>query len=160
MSDLRAEWPITLESPEETRSLGRELGRRISGPGLIAFFGDLGSGKTTLIQAIGAGLGVQDAILSPTYTIVNQYHDGRLPLVHIDCYRIGEPEDFFRTGLEEMLAEPALVCMEWSEHAGNFLPESRMELHLGYLDPLKRSARLRLFAGLWLDLDKWLDSQV
>jgi len=153
----RGQWPLSLDRLETARKFGMELGRRIQSPGLIAFFGELGSGKTTLIQAIGAGVGVSGPITSPTYTFVNRYEGGRLPLVHVDCYRIEDAEQFYGTGLDEWLCRPGLVCMEWSEHASSLLPERRMELRLAYRAREKRSLRVLLFADLWPELDLWLD---
>lgn len=154
---LRAEWSFSLDRLETTQTFGRELGHRIQSPGLIAFFGELGSGKTTLIQAIGAGMGVTGPILSPTYTFINRHESGQLPLLHVDCYRIEKPDEFYDIGLEEWLSRPYLVCMEWSEHVEDLLPRRRMELRLGYETPEKRSARVLLFADLWPELDHWLD---
>ncbi|MBN2288275.1 MAG: tRNA (adenosine(37)-N6)-threonylcarbamoyltransferase complex ATPase subunit type 1 TsaE [Candidatus Glassbacteria bacterium] len=153
----RAEWTIRLESLEATLDFGHELGRCIQSPGLIAFFGELGSGKTTLIQAIGEGLGITGRATSPTYTIINLHPGGRLPLLHVDCYRIEEPAELYEIGLDEWLAGPHLVCMEWSEHARALLPGRRMELRLACPAPEQRTARLLLFADLWPELDRRLD---
>ena len=155
--NLRAQWSFSLDRLDTTRIFGRELGQRIGSPGLIAFCGELGSGKTTLIQAIGAGMGVTGPITSPTYTFINRHEGGKLPLVHVDCYRIEEPEEYYQIGLDEWLCLPNLVCMEWSEHAAGLLPERRMELRLAYKTPQERSARVLLFADLWPELDHWLD---
>jgi tRNA threonylcarbamoyladenosine biosynthesis protein TsaE len=157
----RAEWSFILDGLEETESLGLELARAVRTPGLAAFFGGLGSGKTTLIQALGRGLGITDPITSPTYTIVNRYEGGRLPLVHVDCYRVESPEELQDLGLTEIFSGPHLVCMEWSEHAAGLLPGDRMEVHLAWLDPERRGVRLAIFGNLWPEADRpvalWLE---
>jgi tRNA threonylcarbamoyladenosine biosynthesis protein TsaE len=155
----RAKWSLAFESLDATRNFGKELGERIESPGLIAFYGDLGSGKTTLIQAIGNGLGVAGPITSPTYTFIDHHPGGTLPLLHVDCYRIEGPEDLYGLGLEEWLSGSSLVCMEWSEHAEDLLPHRRMELKLEYRSPEQRSARVLLFGDLWPELDHWLDER-
>ena len=159
IKNSRARWSLAFENPDATRNFGTKLGERIESPGLIAFYGDLGSGKTTLIQAIGKGLGVTGPITSPTYTFIDYHPGGNLPLLQVDCYRIEKPEDLYGLGLEEWLSGSNLVCMEWSEHAEDLLPRNRMELRLEYLSPERRNARLLLFGNLWPELDHWLDQR-
>ncbi|MEA1997142.1 MAG: tRNA (adenosine(37)-N6)-threonylcarbamoyltransferase complex ATPase subunit type 1 TsaE, partial [Gemmatimonadota bacterium] len=87
-------------------------------PGVAALFGGLGTGKTTLVQALGRALGIDGPITSPSYTIVNRYTGGRLPLIHVDCYRIEGEIELGELGLDEVFYDSsAVVCVEWSEHA-------------------------------------------
>ena len=86
---------ITIRNEEETKAFGLELGQKAKAGEVIALIGDLGTGKTTLTKYIAEGLGVTDIISSPTFTIVKEYHSGRLPLYHFDVYRICDPEEFF-----------------------------------------------------------------
>lgn len=87
---------------------------------MIAYTGDLGAGKTALTRGIAAGLGIEEPVLSPTYTIVNEYRSGRLPLFHFDLYRIGSEDELFEIGWEDYLAQGGVCAVEWSESAGAF----------------------------------------
>jgi tRNA threonylcarbamoyladenosine biosynthesis protein TsaE len=112
---------VSSHSPEQTRTLGRCLGQRIAKKGaILRLCGDLGSGKTCFVQGLAQGLGVPDAyaVTSPTYTLINEY-PGRLPLYHIDLYRLADHEDADGIGLYEILGYDAVVAVEWSER----LPE-------------------------------------
>jgi len=102
--------------------LGECIGRRAQGGLVIALFGDLGAGKTVLCKGIGAGLGIEDEVTSPTFTIVSEY-EGRLRFHHIDAYRLAGPEDFAEIGGEELLADRGgLSAVEWSERIEDSLP--------------------------------------
>ena len=108
---------ITTESVEQTEALGRALAARLQPGDVIAYTGDLGAGKTALTRGIAAGLGIEEPVLSPTYTIVNEYRSGRLPLFHFDLYRMDSPEELFDIGWEDYLARGGVCAVEWSEHA-------------------------------------------
>jgi len=151
---IRAEWSFTLEGCEKTISLGCFLGKQISSPGLVALFGGLGSGKTTFIQALGKGLGVEGAITSPTYTIINSYPGGRLPLIHVDCYRLKEESELYELGLEELFPGDGVVCIEWSDRVLGLLPPARLEVHLGFEGRLRRGVLLRAVGDLWPEMDR------
>ncbi|MGM0454254.1 MAG: tRNA (adenosine(37)-N6)-threonylcarbamoyltransferase complex ATPase subunit type 1 TsaE [Thermodesulfobacteriota bacterium] len=107
---------IQTESEEQTRALGRALGRYIDRPVTIALTGDLGSGKTALIKGLASGLDVaaQYAVTSPTYNIVNEY-PGRLRLFHVDLYRLSAPEELDDIGFEEIVSGEGVVAIEWAE---------------------------------------------
>ena len=116
-------------SAEETRALGERLSRRL-GPGdVVALFGGLGSGKTTLIQGICRGLGVQGVVNSPTFTIVNEYR-GRCPVYHLDCYRLEGVEDLAGLGYEEYVYGDGVCLIEWAEKAADVLPSTRFDVRL------------------------------
>ncbi len=103
-------------SPEETGSLGEQWGREAQAGWVIALSGDLGAGKTQLVKGIAAGLGVAGRIQSPTFALVNEYRNGRLPLFHLDLYRLETREQIIGAGLEEYLFRPAGVAVvEWAE---------------------------------------------
>jgi len=157
-SPARFERAFILENLTETAGLGSVLAAAMDSPGTLALFGGLGSGKTTLIQAIGRSLGVSEPITSPTYTLINRYEDGRCPLVHVDCYRLDSVEELEGIGLPEVLSGGEIVCMEWSERARGLLPPRRLEMELGWLDPGRRSVRLRAFDRLWPGLERGLDA--
>ena len=111
------EW-IT-SSPQETEEVGQALGRVI-GPGtVIAYRGGLGAGKTAFTRGLARGLGVTEPVTSPTYTIVNEYLSGRLPLFHFDMYRLGSSEELFDIGWEDYLERGGVCAVEWSENVAD-----------------------------------------
>src|ERR671932_408406 len=125
---------IFLADAEETRSLGITLGKSLPGGSVILLEGDLGAGKTTLVQGIGEGLGITDAIVSPTFTLINEYTEGRIPLYHLDLYRLELSEvealnlESYWEGVEFPLG---IVAIEWAERL-LYKPSSYLELHIAY----------------------------
>ena len=103
-------------SPAETEALGEALGKILPAGTVLAYFGDLGAGKTAFTRGLARGLGYQDAVTSPTYTIVNEYLGGRLPLFHFDMYRLRSAEDLWDIGWEDYLARGGVCAVEWSEN--------------------------------------------
>ena len=115
-------------SPEETFELGKKLGEEAR-PGLVyTLTGDLGVGKTVLAQGIAAGLGIEEAICSPTFTIVQVYEEGRLPFYHFDVYRIGDIEEMDEIGYEDYFYGDGLSLIEWSNLIQEILPEKRTDI--------------------------------
>ena len=107
---------IQTHSPEETEAVGRRLAA-LQHPGdVIAYYGDLGAGKTAFTRGLAAGLGVTEQVTSPTYTIVNEYLSGRMPLFHFDMYRLGSADELFDIGWEDYLARGGVCAVEWSEN--------------------------------------------
>ena len=151
---MRAEWSFVLDGLEKTVSLGRAIARGIVSPGVAAFFGGLGTGKTTFIQALGSGLGVEVPITSPTYTIINHYPGGRLPLFHVDCFRIKSEDELREIGLEELFSGSGVVCVEWPEKAINLFPRERCEIYLSNLGRERRGIKLLLSGDLWPGMEK------
>ncbi|HIS60528.1 MAG TPA: tRNA (adenosine(37)-N6)-threonylcarbamoyltransferase complex ATPase subunit type 1 TsaE [Candidatus Faecousia faecipullorum] len=103
-------------SPAETEALGEALGKILPAGTVLAYFGDLGAGKTAFTRGLARGLGYQDAVTSPTYTIVNEYLGGRLPLFHFDMYRLRSAEDLWDIGWEDYLDRGGVCAVEWSEN--------------------------------------------
>ncbi len=104
------------KNPEATRSLGEQWGREVQAGWIIGLTGELGAGKTQLVKGLARGLGLKDRIHSPSFTLVNEYRGGRLPLYHLDLYRLETFQEIFNAGLEEYLIEPAGVAVvEWVE---------------------------------------------
>ncbi len=131
---------IDLPNAEATQALGRALGEQLSAGSVLLLKGDLGSGKTTLVQGLGRGLGISE-IDSPTFTLINEYTKGRVPLYHIDLYRLSAVEAdglFLETYWDGVEVEPGIVAIEWSERL-TYLPPERIEVALGYL-PIGRQA--------------------
>ena len=110
-------------SPLETEALGERLAAHLHPGDVIAYTGDLGAGKTAFTRGLARGLGVTDRVTSPTFTIVNEYEGGRLPLFHFDLYRMDSPEELFDIGWEEYLARCGVCAVEWSEHAQDAFEE-------------------------------------
>jgi tRNA threonylcarbamoyladenosine biosynthesis protein TsaE len=106
---------LTTYSEEETAASGRELGSVIGAGDTILLFGDLGAGKTAFVRGVAEGLGADPAqVSSPTFTLVQEYRGGRLPLVHVDLYRLDEPQEIDDLGLDEFGAE-AVLAIEWAD---------------------------------------------
>ena len=108
-------------SPEETERLGAALGRVLKPGTVIAYSGDLGAGKTAFTRGIARGLGILEPVTSPTYTIVNEYDTGRLPLFHFDMYRLHSSEDLWDIGWEDYLERNGVCAVEWSENVADAL---------------------------------------
>ena len=104
-------------SEEETEALGVRLAGRLGPGAVVAFTGDLGAGKTAFTRGLARGLGIGERVTSPTFTIVNEYEGGRLPLFHFDLYRLESPDELFDIGWEDYLSRDGVCAVEWSENA-------------------------------------------
>ena len=104
------------QTPEQTEQIGALLAQQLQGGEVIAFKGGLGAGKTAFTRGLARGLGITEAVTSPTYTIVNEYLSGRLPLFHFDMYRLFSAEELFEIGWEDYLARGGVCAVEWSEN--------------------------------------------
>ena len=123
-------------SPEETEALGEKLAGHL-GPGtVVAYTGDLGAGKTAFTRGLARGLGIQERVTSPTFTIVNESEGGRLPLFHFDMYRLSSSEELYDIGWEDYLARGGVCAVEWSEIVDDALEEDcvRVEIRRGDSD--------------------------
>lgn len=125
-------------SAEQTRRLGARLGELLTGGEVLFFVGDLGSGKTCLIQGIGQGLGIQDRITSPTFTLVNEYEGTNLRLYHIDLYRIDNARSTLTFGLDDYLYGEGVCAVEWAERAQPLWTDEHLLVRLRYIDEGKR----------------------
>ncbi len=103
-------------SREETESVGGRLADALDRGRVVAFTGDLGAGKTAFVSGMARSLGVEERVTSPTFTIVNEYEGGRLPLFHFDMYRLGGADELFHIGWEDYLARGGICAVEWSEN--------------------------------------------
>ena len=110
-------------SPEETENVGAAVGKIIPAGTVLAYRGDLGAGKTAFTRGLARGLGCGETVTSPTYTIVNEYLGGRLPLFHFDMSRRSSAEDLFDIGWEDYLDRGGVCAVEWSENVSDALPE-------------------------------------
>ena len=103
-------------APEETEALGEKLGKLLRPGTVLAYLGDLGAGKTAFTRGLARGLGCQETVTSPTYTIVNEYLGGRLPLFHFDMYRLTSSDDLWDIGWADYLDRQGVCAVEWSEN--------------------------------------------
>ena len=119
---------------------GERFGRAARAPLVVAISGELGAGKTTLVQAIGEGFGVTDDVTSPTFALVHEYRGALTPVYHIDLYRLAGPDDLTNLGWDDILAAHALVLVEWPERAGSRMPEDAVPIELEHIpgDPTRR----------------------
>ena len=111
------------KSPEETEALGAALGKRLPAGTVIAYRGDLGAGKTAFTRGLARGLGCTEQVTSPTYTIVNEYLGGRLPLFHFDMYRLTSSDDLWDIGWEDYLDRSGICAVEWSENVADAMED-------------------------------------
>ena len=110
-------------SPRETEAVGEALAKKLQPGAVIAYRGDLGAGKTAFTRGLARGLGYDEPVTSPTYTIVNEYLGGRLPLFHFDMYRLRSSEDLWDIGWEDYLDRGGVCTVEWSENVADALEE-------------------------------------
>ena len=125
---------ITTHSADETQALGKKLAESLRPGDVIAYFGDLGAGKTAFTRGIAEGLGVSEQVTSPTYTIVNEYLSGRLPLFHFDMYRLGSSDELFDICWDDYLARGGVCAVEWSERVSDALPEDTIFVDIARMD--------------------------
>ena len=123
---------MIIKGEEQMRALGEKLAKEAVPGQVIALVGDLGTGKTTLTKAIAKGLGIEEPITSPTFTIVHEYHSGRMPLYHFDVYRLGDPDEMFELGYEEYFYGEGLCVVEWADLVADLLPEEARIFRLEY----------------------------
>ena len=127
-------------SPAETEDLGAALAERLKPGTVVAFSGDLGAGKTAFVRGMARGLGISERVTSPTFTIVNEYEGGRLPLFHFDMYRLGSSDELFDIGWEDYLVRGGVCAVEWSENVSDALEEGclRVDIRRGERDDQRR----------------------
>ena len=118
------------QSPIETENIAKQLSETLTGGEVIAFRGDLGAGKTAFTRGLARGLGYNGRVTSPTFTIVNEYRGGRLPLFHFDMYRISSWDELYSTGFFEYIDEGGIIAAEWSENIENALPDSTIYVEI------------------------------
>lgn len=136
---------IELKGIEETDRFGKRLGELVQPGDVICLNGDLGAGKTTLSKSVGEGLGVEEYITSPTFTIINEY-EGRIPLYHFDVYRLNHGEELYDLGVEDYFYGDGVCLIEWAQNIQDYLPDGRLELWIYRTDnPDERIVELKSF---------------
>lgn len=123
---------MQLSDPSEMRAVAQDLAAFLRPGDVILLKGDLGAGKTTWTQGLAKGLGVIEEVTSPTFVIISEYHSGRLPLYHIDAYRLEDPAEAENLGLPELFEGDGVTVVEWPERLEGYLPEDALVLTLSY----------------------------
>lgn len=112
-------------SSEETEKIACEIASRLSGGEIITLDGDLGAGKTAFVRGLAKGLGISDRVVSPTFTIVNEYLHGSIPLFHFDVYRIGSADEMYDIGWEDYLSRGGVIVIEWAVNIKELLQDEK-----------------------------------
>jgi tRNA threonylcarbamoyladenosine biosynthesis protein TsaE len=134
-------WHVSLPSPLQTDRLGRAIGSALRGGECLALYGPLGAGKTALVRGIAAAVSVSSGgVSSPTFTLLHEYK-GRLPLVHIDLYRLNSLREVESIGLEDYFSGSTVVAIEWADKAWEILPQDRLEMELRHRTVQGRSIK-------------------
>lgn len=118
---------VTTSSPEETRKIGEALGRLLAPGDVVGLIGDLGAGKTVFAQGVALGIGAKGRVTSPTFTLIHE-HMGRIPLYHVDVYRLRTLDDVESIGIEDYLYGDGAVVLEWADQVLSILPEDRLDI--------------------------------
>ncbi|MCI5569105.1 MAG: tRNA (adenosine(37)-N6)-threonylcarbamoyltransferase complex ATPase subunit type 1 TsaE [Lachnospiraceae bacterium] len=126
---------ISTNDPEETFKTGEKLGRSARPGQVITLSGDLGTGKTVFAKGFAAGLGIEEPITSPTFTILQEYTSGRIPLYHFDVYRVSDPEEMYEVGFDDYICGNGVCLIEWAELIEDILPKDRISVSIIKDDP-------------------------
>jgi tRNA threonylcarbamoyladenosine biosynthesis protein TsaE len=122
---------VTVASPDATERLGQRVAAHLRAGDVLCLHGDLAAGKTTFVRGLARGLGSPSPVSSPTFTLIHEYPGGRLPLVHMDAYRLSGPDDAESTGILDYLADGrSVVAIEWAQRIAAALPDERLEITL------------------------------
>ena len=142
---------LVTESPEETQRLGTRLGKLAQLGDVFLLVGGLGTGKTCLTQGIAWGLGIKGYATSPSFVVINQYQ-GRLPLYHIDLYRLDHIEEVIELGLDDYLYGRGVCVVEWAEKALDVLPEERLLVEISFLSDTSRNITLKPIGQRYVEM--------
>ena len=140
-SSLAKEQLITSNSAEKTEQFGHNLAQQLKPGDVLAFFGDLGSGKTTLIKGICEGLEVEADITSPTFTLIHEY-SGRLPVYHFDFYRIANSHEVWELGCDEYFYGDGVCLIEWADRVADVLPDDHLRIEIAITGPSEREFQI------------------
>jgi tRNA threonylcarbamoyladenosine biosynthesis protein TsaE len=136
--------PLISSSVARTEQIAAELARSFQGGECVALHGDLGAGKTQFVRGLLIGLGGEPrSVSSPTFVLLNIYDTGRLPLYHLDAYRVAGDEDFEGIGFSELLEQGGVVVVEWASRIAGLLPPRRIEVTLTPLSPKRRRIEIQ-----------------
>ena len=129
------------DSAEKTKIIGKLIGSILRPNDVLALFGELGAGKTVFVQGLALGLGVSESPVSPSFVIVSEYN-GKIPLYHIDLYRLSEGIEIEELGIEEYFTKGGIAVIEWAERGKDFLPEEYIGIEIEVLDETKRKIEI------------------
>jgi tRNA threonylcarbamoyladenosine biosynthesis protein TsaE len=142
---------VIARDQQETGTIGATIGRMAKAGDLVLLTGDLGAGKTCLTQGIAAGLGVTERVFSPTFVLVREYK-GRLPLYHMDFYRLEKLQEISDLGLEDYLCGKGVCSIEWAERGLPLMPEERLLIDIGYMTDTARCLSFTATGDRYLQL--------
>ncbi len=130
---------LVSNSPEETEAYAGRFFRMLASGDVVALYGVLGAGKTRFVRGVAKAAGIDpDEVTSPSFTLINEYPGGELPIFHFDLYRLGRPEEFSSTGGDDYFSREGIVLIEWAEKGGDFIPVDRYNVHLEIIDENRR----------------------
>jgi tRNA threonylcarbamoyladenosine biosynthesis protein TsaE len=132
---------ITSHSVDETLAIGERMARELQHGAVLALHGDLGAGKTALVKGLARGLGCRAEVTSPTFTLIHEYRGGRLPLYHVDLYRLGSSAQAVAIGLEDYLPGDGVTVIEWAERIADLLPATTWHVYLSVVNETTRTIR-------------------
>ena len=138
---------MTTRSAAETRALGAKLANLLRPGDVVLLEGDMGAGKSEFARGVARGLGVSGPVPSPSFTILNAYDEGRIPLYHFDWYRIHDPDEIGEMGFEEQLHGNGASLVEWSEQAPEYIPDRALAVRIRALDENTREITLEPLGG-------------
>jgi tRNA threonylcarbamoyladenosine biosynthesis protein TsaE len=140
-------WRYTSRSAEDTERLGRSIGSALQGGEVLALYGELGTGKTTLMRGIAAGAGVPpERVTSPTFVLIHEYV-GRLRLAHADLYRLATTDELAQTGLSDYLDDRTVVAIEWADRGASELPADRLDIAFAHEASTTRQVTMTAFGS-------------
>lgn len=135
-------------SAAETEALGERLAAQLSPGAVIAYTGDLGAGKTAFTRGLARGLGITERVISPTFTIVNEYQGGRLPLFHFDMYRLSSSDELYDIGWEDYLSRGGVCAVEWSEIVADALESGTIRVDIRQNEAGEENSRVVTITGV------------
>jgi tRNA threonylcarbamoyladenosine biosynthesis protein TsaE len=144
---------ITTSSPLETEALGQKIADQLKPNAVLALIGDLGAGKTTFVKGLAKGLGVVEYVNSPSFVILTE-HPGRLPLFHVDFYRLENLQSIEDLGVEEYFKKNGVTVIEWANHAPEILPDSYIEVKFEMVDENERKIEIKEITNFYFLLVK------
>jgi tRNA threonylcarbamoyladenosine biosynthesis protein TsaE len=144
---------IISKSPKDTKIIGEKLSIYLFAGAIVCLSGDLGAGKTAFVQGMGKGLGIDEHITSPTYTIINEYYSGRIPLYHFDVYRLGSSDEMLELGCDEYFFGDGISVVEWADNVEDIIPSQRLWIKISLGESLEEreimmEARGRLYEAI------------
>ncbi|MFN8475961.1 MAG: tRNA (adenosine(37)-N6)-threonylcarbamoyltransferase complex ATPase subunit type 1 TsaE [Anaerolineae bacterium] len=143
---------VVSHSAEETARWGAAVGERLAAGDVVVLRGQLGAGKTVFTQGIGRGLGVREHVISPTFTLLREHTSGRLPLYHVDAYRLAGAVEAYTFGLDEYLYGDGVTVIEWGERVETLLPEEYLAVDLVYGETGQRTITLSARGAHYADI--------